>query len=314
MAPVVASAGASGGAGPSLGVRAACVAAAATTALALALWLAWPRRPKASREQALEALRRLREECAAVYAEVAACAAAAGLPELPSNGLTKAAADADAAAKARATQGSLDDEDEDEDGEAASPQSETSETRLRQAVEQPLVLAEALREAAVVAAAALPEGGSAEDLEAELQRFSADTRVQEATAELQAMHEACLHGRGPELSEACAVGPWTPEAALETLRELGRSKAQAVRNLVSAARAAGPDGQEAQCLGAKVVQACARAEEEVWGKLWPGDRSRRCCFLPALDHFEAADRRFCERRASAECELAALAAAAGTGR
>mmetsp|Transcript_104703 Transcript_104703/g.327702 ORF Transcript_104703/g.327702 Transcript_104703/m.327702 type:complete len:311 (-) Transcript_104703:25-957(-) len=205
-------------------------------------------------------------------------------------------------------------EDEDEDGEAASPQSETSETRLRQAVEQPLVLAEALREAAVVAAAALPEGGSAEDLEAELQRFSADTRVQEATAELQAMHEACLHGRGPELSEACAVGPWTPEAALETLRELGRSKAQAVRNLVSAARAAGPDGQEAQCLGAKVVQACARAEEEVWGKLWPGDRSRRCCFLPALDHFEAADRRFCERRASAECELAALAAAAGTGR
>uniref|UniRef100_A0A7S0AC32 Uncharacterized protein n=1 Tax=Pyrodinium bahamense TaxID=73915 RepID=A0A7S0AC32_9DINO len=313
--------GAGAGVGGSTNIRAACLCAASATALVLAMWLAWPRRLKASREEALAALRLLREECASIYVEVAAQAVAAGLSEPhvrspAAKALAAAAAAAAAAGGAKAKTGTSGAE---RDAGPSESTEVTASDKLRQAAQQPLVLEGALREAAARAAVALPDGLTAEDLEAELARFAEDPEVRRGTEEVRQMHEACLEGRAPAAlcdetgGGTAAQEPWAAEEVLRLLRELASAKARAVRGLVSAARAAGAGGKEAQCLGAQVVHACAKAEDEVWERHWPGNGSRRRRFLPALERFSADDRRFRERRAVAERELEAIAALAATG-
>ena len=116
--------------------------------MGLALWLAWPRRAKATQEEALEALEWLRAECAAIFADVAATVARVGVRDSALGAYT------------------------------GFPEDEENSAKVRQAIEQPLVLQAAMHEAASRAAGALPAGsGSADDLEAALQLFSQDRQA-----------------------------------------------------------------------------------------------------------------------------------------
>ncbi|CAK0907581.1 unnamed protein product, partial [Prorocentrum cordatum] len=206
----------------------------------------------ATREEALEALEWLRAECAAIFADVAATVARVGVR--------------DSALGAY----------------AGLPEAEESSAKVRQAIEQPLVLQAAMREAASRAAGALPaRGGSAEDLEAALQLFSQDPQVQKATGEIRAMHETCLGGGSVVAPRSQA---WSADEALEVLRQLGRAKAERLGRLLHDAGAGGAPGAEGgPVLGGLAVRACAEAEGEVWARLGPGDRHRRCSFAVALE-------------------------------
>ncbi|CAE8703313.1 unnamed protein product, partial [Polarella glacialis] len=164
-------------------------------ALGLAVWLSWPRK-RASKEEALLALRHLQEDCASVYAQVEDAVLRAELPR---------------------------------DVLSASEGGDESE-KLDQVLDQPLVLGGALRAAAERAAQELPKGvaESAEDLEAVFENFSEEPEFQEAIAELGAMHKACLQS-GSLLPEASGQGPVdeaTDDQLLETLRALGHARAE----------------------------------------------------------------------------------------
>lgn len=263
---------------PGISARTICLCAGSTAAVSLALWLAWPRRAKATREEVLEALEWLRAECAAIFADVAATVARVGV------------------------------RDSALDAYAGLPEAEENSAKVRQAIEQPLVLQAAMREAASRAAGALPAGSDgADDLEATLQLFSQDSQVQKATGEIQAMHEACLGGDGISALRSQA---WSADEVLEVLRQLGRAKAERLGRLLRDAGASGAPTAEGPVLGVLAVRACAEAESEVWGRLCPGDRRRQCSFAVALEQLSSADPAFRERRAEAERELEALAAPA----
>jgi len=283
--------GASGSSGAATIAKAACVCVASVTALAALAWLAWPRRRKASKEEVLVVLKLLREECAAACADVSATVVGAKLP---------AAARRPAATALPGTGA---------DGRP-SPQAEMAD-KLQQAIGQPLVLTAALQEAAARAASELPGGGSAEDLEAELERFAEDPEVQGVTGEIRAMHQACLEGRTATAPKSAAKELWAPDEALEMLRTLGQAKAHAL-HAVAAAAGGGVEG--ARQMGAEVLRACAWAEDEAWKRCWPGDAARRSCFPAALEWLAAGSRRFRERRAGVERELSALAAKATAGK
>lgn len=265
------------------------------------------RQPRAGKDEVLEALETLKLECASVYAQVAESLARAG--PLPPQATAALAARAAKAASGGAHGGA---EEAEEDEAAEGQEKEDAATKVLQAIDQPLVLTEALQEAAAKTAAQLvPDGhASAEALEQVLVHFQDEPEVHAATTELRAMHEACLNGRQDAWSEApsceAAMSLWEADAALDMLRELGRAKAEALR---AALKRAAIDGSAARGLGCQVLQACEAAEDLVWEQKWPGDGTRRSAFAPALARLEAKDRRFRERRAAAEREAEALAAA-----
>eukprot|EP00928_Gymnodinium_smaydae_P057071 TRINITY_DN40346_c0_g1_i1.p1 TRINITY_DN40346_c0_g1~~TRINITY_DN40346_c0_g1_i1.p1 ORF type:complete len:275 (+),score=75.45 TRINITY_DN40346_c0_g1_i1:44-868(+) len=245
-----------------LGVAAAATAAA----LLLARAAARPaRRKRVTSEQALSALRLLRAEVAAFYADIVGSIGRAGLP--------RALAAAGASAK-------------------PSQAEDSSVLRMRQAIEQPLVLAAGLAEATARAAAAgLGPGATAADLEAELRRPRPENPEFERIAtEVRAMHEACLQGRCAEASSPQEEAElWEPDLALSMLRELGTAKAACLR---------GVDAPSA------ALRACAKAEETVWRQRWPDDfAQRRLAFAPALERFAARDEDFRKRRRAVELEL-----------
>lgn len=282
--------------------RAARVAAAAGAVAAVGAvgWLLWwrSRQPRASKEEVVETLKRLKDECASVYAEATAAMARAGPP-------SEVAAAAAAAAWRSPPQGASfgsAGEDEERDDPAL---------KLRQAVEQPLVLTGALQEAAErTAAELLPgTGGDAAALEEELRRFEGEPEVQLATEELRAMHEACVQCReDASLLAACTSEClWEADAALDMLRELGQAKVEAFKTALKTAPA-GPGSRAAAALGPRALEACMASEDLLWEQKYPGDRARRLGFAPALARLQAKDRAFRLRRATIERELDSMAA------
>lgn len=271
-------------------VRFACLAAGAATAGAAVCWLLYARsRPRPEKEDILLALARMKVECADVYAEVAAAIAKAG--PLPP---TVAASIHAAAWKSKG-----------EAVEGPAPERDDPALKLRQIVEQPLVLSGALGIAAQNAAQLLPGcDNTAEALEDELCRFEAEPEVQAATAELRDMHEACLLCRDNAalLATPASQEVWVAEALLEMLRELGCAKNDALLVGLKGPPSRG-SGVSDRGLGARVMQACAASEDLVWEQKWPGDWARRCSFIAALASFSAKDRIFRDRQAAIEREL-----------
>mmetsp|Transcript_115787 Transcript_115787/g.332659 ORF Transcript_115787/g.332659 Transcript_115787/m.332659 type:complete len:321 (-) Transcript_115787:38-1000(-) len=285
-----------GGSGASwrlvVAVGSAAVAGAGVLYCLLARW----RRPSVGKEEALLALERMKCECAAVYTQVVVGVARAGpLPEkatsLPSAPKPK----------------------DDAGGEsgAAGPPEDEGTTTLRQAIDQPLVLTDALKEAAARSLAGVPGAdASAEGMEQILVDFQDDPEVQAALADVRAMHEACLEGKhdlfvaSPSLDSL--VGQWEADEALEMLRELGSAKAAALRSALAAA----PPGV---AVGSVALRTCTSAEDSVWERRWPNDTVRRSTFEAALARLEAKDGRFRDRRAAVERELEQLAAPHAAG-
>jgi len=251
------------------------------------------RRPRHSQAEVLAAVAQLKVDCAGIYTQIAASVARAG-PLPPQVAAAVAAAAKRPAAAATAAEAG-------EEKKESSPEQEAV-LKLRQSMEQRLVLQTALQEAAERAASILAGGrpAGAEDLEAELQRHSEDSEVQEATASLSAMHESCLVGRtgAALLPDDLALDSWEAEDALTTLSALGRARADALQRC-------GPK------VGANVLQAVAAAEDLVWEAQRPHDAaSARASFCPALARLAAKDPRFRDRCAALDRELAALAAKA----
>eukprot|EP00747_Dinoflagellata_sp_TGD_P169129 gnl/TRDRNA2_/TRDRNA2_197275_c0_seq1.p1 gnl/TRDRNA2_/TRDRNA2_197275_c0~~gnl/TRDRNA2_/TRDRNA2_197275_c0_seq1.p1 ORF type:complete len:292 (-),score=50.36 gnl/TRDRNA2_/TRDRNA2_197275_c0_seq1:18-854(-) len=262
-----------------------CICAATAAVVVVTAYLLWPRRARLSKEDALLGLGRLREEFAAAYADVAAVVSACGPPPAPPLP---------------------------PDAKETAPKEDTNTERLRQALEQPLVLEAALRGASQRVAAELVPGGCGKDFEAELRNYEDEEEVSRATEDFRAMHQACLQGKTRLLPGLAASGPWKPEEALEMLRRLGRARVERLQMLLTSV--GGPPGanDEARRLGGLFVSACGQVEDEVWEKHYPGDTARRCLFGPALASFTE-DRGFCVRRLNVEAELDALARKAGCG-
>lgn len=294
-----------------------CVASA--TVAAAALWLVWPRHPKASREALLSSLRRLREECAAIYADAGASVERSGARKhLTASSLSSLASVLAAAGKG--TQGA-----DNVSTDGAGAEEEDDSHKLKQVLEQPLVLEAALREANARVAAELFPGGTAEDLEAELQRNGEDEEVRKSMEVIAEMHQACLLGERAAASEVKAARDvWSQDETLDMLRRLGEAKAarlEALRLALDDQECAGaiPD------LGAKSIQACVNAEEDVWqlGIMTEKEKeeqksgavdnlaSRRCLFGLALESYSE-DRSFRNRRVAVESELGKAAAAASS--
>lgn len=246
--------------------------------MGLALWLVWPRRAKATREETMRALERLRAECAAAFADIAATVARVAVPESAWAALAGPEESADGASK------------------------------VRQTIEQPLVLQAAMEEAAGRAAGELLAGGdSTEDLEDALQRFSSDTQVQQGTDEVQLMHAACMEGNGVDALPSLEKANWTADQLLETLRQLGAAKSDRLQRLFEAG-AGGLTAPSGVPLGVLALRACAEAESEVWERVFPGDGARRCSFTVALEKLSSSDGGFRDRRQKVEADLEALAA------
>lgn len=281
-------------------VLVACLSTSA--AVALALWLMWPGRPRASREEVIAALLQLREECAAIYADIAWAVSLAALPPL------ECALDS-APRKVEEI-----DEEESEDDLDNKDDNETEDAKavaaLHHAVDQPLVLQGALREAAEHVAARLLPGCGPDDLEAELSHYGNVPEVKDVTRELRDMHKACLEGLvpGAPAPEACSgVDLWKPHEALEMLQELGRAKALRLRTLLSTIN----EGMYASQLGMPALRVCAEVENDVWERCWPGDPVRRCRFNSALEQLSARNSKFRDRRLTIEAELNDLAIGSG---
>lgn len=238
---------------------------AAAAALATGLWLACQRRPKATREQALVALKRLTEECTAALCEVSA---AVSRVELPRRLLQKA--------------------------QEGSSQDDPLE-KLSSILSQPLVLGTALQRAALKAAEELPgRGSTAEDLEFELERYAEDPDFKIATDQLRASHAACLAGK--HVPAAAAQVLWTDDELLLMLKALGEEKSNILKAALSSGgpqKASGPD----------LLRAACKAEEAVWQRLYPSDQQRRSSFSAALESKTWMDGGFQRRRATIEKEL-----------
>lgn len=278
-----------------------CTASAVVAAATL--WLLWPRHPKVSREALLVSIRRLREECAAIYADVGASVGRSGARKhLATSSFSSFAAVAAAGQGA----GDAGDSLEEEDGTH----------KLQQVLEQPLILEAALHEANARVAAELFPGGTAEDLNYELLRNGDDEEVQTSMEAIMEMHQACLRGDRAAATEGRAAREaWSQDEVLAMLRRLGDAKVACLETL-----RLGLSGQN-DCsaiadLGAKSIQACVEAEDDVWRQSCEaaGDlaAARRCMFAVALDsHSE--DRAFRNRRAAVESELAKATAEVGRG-
>mmetsp|Transcript_143151 Transcript_143151/g.247755 ORF Transcript_143151/g.247755 Transcript_143151/m.247755 type:complete len:245 (+) Transcript_143151:63-797(+) len=235
----------------------------------------WPS-PKASRDVVLKALNRLKQEFTAVYVETAATVSQAALPK-PGTSLAELTA---SLAPKRARQ-----------------EQDSAPEKLKQVLEQPLVLEAALKEATARAAAELWAGATPEDLESELERYGSEVEVVQTMEEVQAMHQACLEGRNVAPEDVRkAMHLWRADEVLQMLRELGLAKASALEALMAA-----PSHQAS--VGARAVEVCARAEDIVWERCWPGDARRRCSFHVALQGFSAEKRSFLEKRVALEAEL-----------
>lgn len=290
--------------GPSKQTLLLCAASAAVAAATV--WLVWPRRPKASREALLLSLRRLREECAAIYADAGASVERSGARKYLADSSFSSLSSVVAAGAKR---GAADAAGEEED----------SAQKLQQVLEQPLILEAALGEATARVAAELFPGGTAEDLEAELYRNGDDKEVQRSSEDIMEMHRACLRGEPAAASEARAAREaWSQDEALEMLRRLGEAKAvglEALRLDLSGQENVGA----VHDLGAKSIEACLKAEEKVWQATLRGGSStsdglasRRCLFALALESYSE-DRSFSKRRAGVERELGRAASAASSG-
>lgn len=266
--------------------------AGATGVAAVGLFLLWRcRANQPTKEEVVDALAALKGECASAYAEVASAVERAG--PLPPTVLI--------AQKAAASGGS-----------AAAEKSQESLDKLRQSIEQPLVLGHALQAAADRAASTLWEGATGEDLENQLESWEGEPLVDAGTAELSAMHEACLLGKDDAslLPEDVADGCWEADDALKTLRELGAARIEALEK-ATAGLSGGLSkavGESAVEYGAKIVRACSESEEMVWQRLWQNDQVRRRSFGPALVRLSAKDKRFREKRETLERELGSKAA------
>jgi len=240
------------------------VCTAAATLLTVAVCLSRPRPSKATKEESLEAVSSLRREFAAAYADVSGVVARHGSPVVEP-------AKADAA-----------------------------ENKLQQALEQPLVLEAALREATARVAAA--RGCSPEALERDVRRHEDSEEVQQEMAEIKAMHAACLAGGSGKKAPGgkALVGTWEQDEALDMLREIGAAKAEKLRSIC-----AGQLGAEASCPpAAALIAACSEAEQEVWGR-HPGAANRRSSLGLALEEFAASSPDFARKRAALEAELEA---------
>lgn len=256
--------------------RVIALGAASAAAVGLALWLAWPRRPKASLEEVQKALQRMQEECASVFAEMFATVDRAKLP------------------REFFREGRL-------EGSAESPKNEDEPcSKLQQAIEQPLVLGTPLQRAIDLAAKELPGAWAAEDLEAELARYSEEASVQNSLDDFRRMHSTCLAG-GLYQPTLEAKASWEPASILEMLREVGTAKAKCLQDLLAGIT------EEKQLLriGAEARRLCEAEEEKIWQRRWPGDRGKRCSFLPLLEHFSS-DSSFRQRRFAIETELEEL--------
>eukprot|EP00929_Paragymnodinium_shiwhaense_P034121 TRINITY_DN18607_c0_g1_i2.p1 TRINITY_DN18607_c0_g1~~TRINITY_DN18607_c0_g1_i2.p1 ORF type:complete len:295 (+),score=59.16 TRINITY_DN18607_c0_g1_i2:75-887(+) len=224
-----------------------CLAAAGiATATGVVLWLTWPRR-KAPRDRVLAALGELRHELAAAYADVVGSISSAGF----------------APGARRGSEDPLD--------------------KLRQAVEQPLVLQAALGEAATSAAGALREGATAQQLEAETQRLADDPEVKEGTGVARTLHQECVAGRLADVAESGAAAElWGQEALLSMLRQLGEAKAETIRELRN----------RGKLTAAASIRACSTSEDQVWSAKWPEKAActqRRRCFTTALERHSSTD-------------------------
>jgi len=279
--------------------RRLCVCAISTAALAVGLWLMWPRRPKASREVALAAIRRLRAECTAVYADASAAVARAGLSAA---GVGTAVAGA-SGGKAASPPPPLNAPPRGVGGGGGGEPKDGAAEKLREALEQPLVLEAALNEATARIASEFLPGGTPEDLQAILQHYGEESEeVRLGVEDLQAMHSLCLEGRdAPPAEVQTATELWNADQALEVLRELGREKTARLQAVLEQPGAAAREAR-----GARAHVACAEAEDAVWERRCPGDRTRRCYFGLALQGLSK-DRSFRDRRAVLERELEGLA-------
>lgn len=262
----------------------ACVCAGSIGALGIVLWLTWPRRPKPTRESVIAGLRRLREECAAVYADITALVTCANLPS-HMRGTSMPYGEGDDVNK--------------EHGE-----------KLQHAIEQPLILMAALHDAAARAAREIHPSCTAEDLETDSQRFCDDMEVQRITSEIQEMHTSCLRGNLAGVLKSSTVGGdalWNAASALEMLRKIGQAKVKCLEALVSEARTKETCNKQLATFrpesGLAVVHACAQAENEIWERLWPDDSARRCCFVTAVERFTFSDSLFRKQRIALDKEL-----------
>lgn len=247
---------------------------AAATLLTLAFCFSRPRRPKATKEEALETISLLRREFAAAYADVSAIVTRHGSPAVEPAG------------------------------------ADATDDKLRQALEQPLVLDAALREATARVAAG--RGCSPEALEQDVRLHEDADEVQQRMREIKAMHADCLAGRAGKhssgekahdmLRDAINERTWKQDEALDMLRELGHAKAERVRYICA---------RQLEAMGscppaAALVTACAEAEQEVWGRHQDaGDR--RSSLGPAIEEFVASSSEFARRRTALEAELEAAA-------
>eukprot|EP00927_Polykrikos_kofoidii_P062035 TRINITY_DN56865_c0_g1_i1.p1 TRINITY_DN56865_c0_g1~~TRINITY_DN56865_c0_g1_i1.p1 ORF type:complete len:345 (-),score=48.02 TRINITY_DN56865_c0_g1_i1:280-1239(-) len=289
------------------GPRASYLAAAfGAAAASLTLWLVWRRRPRVTREEAFAALHRLRHECAAAYADVLATITSVGLPE----DIAKALVSASKTEISKGANASTSGEDDSSigAGDDKSPKKEDPATKIRQAIEQPLVLEAVIGRASTRAAAALFPGAKPRDLETELRLRASESIISEGTNAIRAMHGECLRGvckESPSSEEALKL--WGPEEALKMLRELGRSKAGRLQDHLGKS---GGDGQHNASVALGALRACAEGEEELWCRRWPSREardSRRRCFRTALARLSALDAGFRARREKVERELEGLA-------
>merc|ERR1712216_592254 len=91
---------------------------------------------------------------------------------------------------------------------------DATDDKLRQALEQPLVLDAALREATARVAAG--RGCSPEELEKDVRFHEDSDEVQHCMREIKAMHAACLAGSAGKHSsgDKALVGTWSQDEAL----------------------------------------------------------------------------------------------------
>jgi len=315
-----------------------CVCAVSAASLGVSLWLLWPRKSEARRNSARQGLRRLHEEFAAAYGDVSCVVSGCWCRTQETSsadgaaGIAAAAAASNAAAFAAAgATGGADVPGDDGMGSAGVPEAPTEAEKLKQVLEQPLVLGAALHEAASRAAdVVFSTPGSAPDgLESELQRQLGEDVVRNTTAEIRAMHEACLKGHALPafpIQVAVALGsknnldgvssvtpsasePWGDEEALEMLEALARAKVERLR-AIFATGVSPIEGEEVEArrrrLATSAILASVEAENEIWDRKWPGNRARRCGLVPALARLPQVDG-LRARREKVESDLEALA-------
>ncbi|CAE7729076.1 unnamed protein product [Symbiodinium sp. CCMP2592] len=175
----------------------ACLTAAGTAVVA---WI-WLRSPHANRAEILKALRDLREECKAVYAE--------------------------AAATVHETEGPASQGNSDEGSD------------LSQVLDQPLLLQHSLRSVTERAAKGLGGNWLADDFETAVQSYADEQFVREDLAELQREHQKALRGDllPAVLDRDQGALFWESERLLPVLKELCAHRLRALEGLLGEAKA-----------------------------------------------------------------------------